>query len=410
MADMEAEELLRSDGETNVKSAAYSQPICTTIQIALVDLLAKWKVYPTSVLGHSSGEIAAAYCIDAISQETACKLAYYRGLAAARLVADKSKNGSMMVVALPESETLAFLKKIQSSLGNGHITIACVNSPCNVTISGDDKTIDDSKKEFESANVFVRKLSVDVAYHSRHMNSISSEYEASIGDCEWSNQIHLTKVPRMYSSVTGSLIAGKDLRSGKYWVRNLISKVSFSEALKNLCDNDLDGIPSTQTQIKIHEPLCLTEIGPHSVLQRSVNETLRASTSTREIHYGSTMTQKVSAQHTMCEEAGRLKCEGVKVDLLEVNDIDGSGGVAKLLHDLPQYPFNHEQKYWQESRLSKNYRFRSHSRHELLGTRVDDWNPLEARWTNTIKYTENPWVSDHKVKFFLLHCMPTNHR
>lgn len=67
----------------------------------------------------------------------------------------------------------------------------------------------------------------------------------------------------------------------------------------------------------------------------------------------------------------------------------------EMLTDLPAYPFNHSQHYWFESRLSRNFRFRKHARHELLGTPVADWNPMEAKWRNYIKVAEHPWIRDH---------------
>lgn len=68
-----------------------------------------------------------------------------------------------------------------------------------------------------------------------------------------------------------------------------------------------------------------------------------------------------------------------------------------MLVDLPSYPFNHTRKYWVESRISKNFRFRQTASHELLGTPVADWNPLDARWRNIIRLSQRQWIQDHKV-------------
>lgn len=88
----------------------------------------------------------------------------------------------------------------------------------------------------------------------------------------------------------------------------------------------------------------------------------------------------------------------IQLDLNAVNRPSPEPSTAKLLTTLPHYPFNREQFYWTESRLSKNFRFRSHGRHQLLGARVNDWNQLDARRRNIIRSSENPWIADHKVR------------
>lgn len=64
---------------------------------------------------------------------------------------------------------------------------------------------------------------------------------------------------------------------------------------------------------------------------------------------------------------------------------------------MPRYPFNHEKKYWRESRLSHNFRFQSARRHDLLGMRSIDWNPQVAQWRNILRLGEMPWLRDHKI-------------
>ncbi|KAL2050092.1 hypothetical protein ABVK25_009595 [Lepraria finkii] len=114
-----------------------------------------------------------------------------------------------------------------------------------------------------------------------------------------------------------------------------------------------------------------------------------------QIGYISALKKDVSASQTLVDLAGHLCCLGCLVDLLAVNGLPERSDL-EMLTDLPPYSFNHSQIYWHESRISKNFRFRKHSPHELLGTPSSDWNPLEAKWRHTIRRTENPWVKDHK--------------
>ena len=85
----------------------------------------------------------------------------------------------------------------------------------------------------------------------------------------------------------------------------------------------------------------------------------------------------------MLETVGRLHCIGYSTDVKKAFGF--SGDRRKCLTDLPEYPFDHSKSYWHESRLSKSHRFRKYARNDLLGNRVFDWNPLEARWRNIIR-------------------------
>ena len=363
------------------------------MQIALVDLFADWNVHPATVLGHSSGEIAAAYCAGAISQSFACTLAYYRGAVSARLEGDDSSKGSMMVAALSESEVAEYLITLQHGEDSGHLTVACVNSPNNVTVSGDAKALELLRTTLEADDVFVRKLHVKVAYHSAHMDRVAADYAELLRRSEQPDERVTSIKPRMYSSLKGSAISTKELASAEYWVQNLVSQVRFSDALKEMC---LDA--AGQSPANAHGHHFLLEIGPHSALRRSVNETLRSLGTSDRVTYGSALVQGVDSRQAICEQAGRLWCLGHNIDLKAVNSPHQSWCTARPLQDLPEYPFNHEQSYWLESRLSKNFRFRTHGRHELLGTRVNDWNPLDARWRNIIRFADSPWIADHKVR------------
>lgn len=103
------EELSRNKDETRVNEPHLAHPSCAAIQIALVDLLANWGIRPTRVVGHSSGEIAAAYCAGKLSKEAAWKVAYFRGYVSAKQLGAK---GAMMAVALSEADLQPYLTKV----------------------------------------------------------------------------------------------------------------------------------------------------------------------------------------------------------------------------------------------------------------------------------------------------------
>lgn len=377
---------------------AYAQPLCTALQIALLELFSDWSISPTRVIGHSSGEIAAAYSAGGLSRESAWKIAYFRGALVSRLSKENSRTGSMIAIALSESSILPYLDVIASKFGPARLAVGCVNSPSNVTITGDDECVDALKVLMDSEQVFVRKLKVKVAYHSMHMNGISSEYKNSIQDivppgCESAQQT----MPVFFSSVTGFEIPTSRLSQPEYWVENMVSKVNFSDALCQMFSYPFQRKPNVENSISTALPTHLVEIGPHPALRRPIKETLDKIPGSEKIEYHAALAHDVSALQSALALAGQLHCRGRTVNITAINNPELQRSRLQILPDLPEYPFNHSQLYWLESRLSKNFRFRKHGRHELLGLPTTDWNASEGRWRNIIRVSENPWIKDHKV-------------
>src|SRR5271170_6415748 len=119
---------------SNINSPTFSQPICTAVQMALVDLLRSFGVQPTAEVGHSSGEIAAAYCAGTISRTSGWKIAYHRGLISAALAKFGRSRGAMMAVGLSEAAVQKYLDKADEHTKGA--VVGCVNSPKNVTLTG----------------------------------------------------------------------------------------------------------------------------------------------------------------------------------------------------------------------------------------------------------------------------------
>lgn len=128
------------------------------VQIVLTNILRQWGVSPAVVVGHSSGEIAAAYACGALTMEEAVVCAYLRGLATKQ----QSRQGAMAAIGLGKKQVANFLK-------NTGVVIACENSPASTTLSGDQCSVDSVVDKIKHAlpDVFARKLKVKMAYHSR---------------------------------------------------------------------------------------------------------------------------------------------------------------------------------------------------------------------------------------------------
>ncbi|KAI9644954.1 hypothetical protein NHQ30_006989 [Ciborinia camelliae] len=399
------EELHKSKALSNINRPEYSQPLCTALQVAYIELLRDLNIVPDTVVGHSSGEIAAAYSIGAVSLPYAMKVAYYRGFLAADLE-DVSKNpsGAMMAVGLSETDIKPYFNAVSIQYGNCALTVACINSHSSITVSGDDSQLASLESMLLAAKVFARKLQINVAYHSPLMAPIATKYLDAIGDMKemmtpFSSKIRTT----MISSVTGDLVEAKDLRLGSYWVKNMLEPVNFLQAMNSLCQvqhkppHKLDGshrsVLSTNT---------LIEIGPHSALQGPIGEIVSMS-GADWIEYFPVLKRYQSAIDTILDTAGRLHCRGFSdLNFASLNRSSDTSS-PPCLTDLPQYPFNHSRDYWWESRMSKQYRLSGAGRLDLLGKQTPDWVPHAPRWRNFIKISEMPWIEHHKVNGSILY-------
>ncbi|KAI1490502.1 putative polyketide synthase [Biscogniauxia mediterranea] len=399
-----ASEILLGDKfQERINEPRFSQPLCTILQIALVELLRSFNVHPSTVVGHSSGEIAAAYAVGAISRQSAWKVAYFRGSLCSEL-AETSKealNGAMMAVGLSESSVKPYIDEILEGSPMGSILIAaCINSPKNTTVSGDKELVEELKSMLERKNIFARILNVPVAYHSPHMLHIAGYYEEAIGTLDSGTLPPLFAT--MVSSVTGDIIQHKELMQSQYWVRNMVSPVRFVDAINLVCRHSAKKIRkkfdlSHRNHASVSD---LVEIGPHSTLQGPIREIIEANSSSggSALSYTHTLIRHRPAISTLLETMGRLHCFGFPIDIENINgDSSAYNNDVMTLPGLPEYPFDHSCTYWHESRISKNTRLDPRPYNKFLGLPVPDWNSLEPRWRNSIKTTTHPWIEDHKV-------------
>ena len=382
------DELSKTAEESQIELGYLSQPLCTAIQIALVDLLASWDVKPTSVIGHSSGEIAAAYAAGALSQESALAVAYYRGLAAPAIKQKyPHRKGSMLAVGLSKAKTQGLI----SNLIQGKVVVACINSPSSVTVSGDESAIEELLATLPVQNVFARKLDVEVAYHSHHMDCIRDEYLAALQRI----QVEDSKKAEFYSSVTGERMNICKL-GPSYWVTNMLSPVEFSKSLRSLCLDLSDERRELGSKAAVD---IVIELGPHSALAGPIKQILQTDVKlcTSSIRYTSALVRNKSAVDTSLQLASQLFKNGYPINLDAINNPNGAHG-HNVLVDLPTYAWNHSNSYWAESRESRVYRSRSSPRSDILGASVKNSLPLEPRWRNYVCPAEMPWVRDHKIQ------------
>ncbi|MCJ1466203.1 hypothetical protein MMC07_004822 [Pseudocyphellaria aurata] len=371
---------LRKDAKSSRINDAYiSQPATTAIQIALTVLLSSWNVSPVAVTGHSSGEIAAAFAAGALSVESCLSIAYHRGMLASTLTRDfPNCDGGMLAIGASPAELDPILKRLKS----GSVVIACINAPSLVTASGDRKAITELQQVTESQGLLTRRLRVDVAYHSQHMQAIGPAYLKAISHIKPGKSSY----PKFYSSLNGCRTE-TDMLDSNYWVENMISPVQFSKAVDCLCAESQNGPPEDAIDV-------LIEIGPHSALSAPIKEIFKSNLSS--IKYLHCLARNMNASITTLQLASSLFTMGYKVDLAAVNFPNPNGPAPQLLTDLPSYPWMHARRHWHESRLSLNHRFRQFPRNDIIG--ANDSNDMEPRWRNILRVAELPWLLHHKVQ------------
>ena len=364
-----------------------SQPICTAIQIALVELLLSWGVTPSVVLGHSSGEIAAAYCVGGLSRESAWKVAYYRGLCVTSLQDSSENPGGMMSVGLSDDEAQVYLRELNDTTSREPIYVGCINSPSNVTISGDRIKLEALKIILKIKGIFTQQLSVSVAAHSPYMNKITLMYSTLIQDIAQGTP--LPGNPVMFSTMTSEKMHWKHFEDHTYWSRNMIAPVKFASAMKNALSYAAERSDFVNYVV---------ELGPHGALRGPIKDILDKYAKDLKTGYSSPMIRGKDCVYTALEAAGKLYCTGYPIKVHVINNcLEENHNVPNVLPNLPQYPFNHSKQYWQEGRLSKCFRFRKSPYHELIGTPAVDWNNLDPKWNNNFVLSENLWVKDHQV-------------
>lgn len=391
------EELNASKENSHIDQPDFSQPLCTALQLALVDLLEEWNLSPKSVVGHSSGEIAAAYAAGFLAHEQAIKVSYCRGLFSADVEQRMGKTkGAMMAVALSEADVQSYLAEVPHE----SVVVACVNSPNNVTLSGNESTIDQLEKTLQDASIFARKLRVKTAYHSPHMRCIAEDYLAAMDDIEV-----LTTAPKatMFSSVTGgTILAAKDV-DASYWVRNMLGCVRFSDAVQALVTQPANAKAKSRRKVPVIYS-AMIEIGPAEVLKgpllqilNAVDDKLAAS-----VPYTALLSRNVDASQSALVAIGKLWAHGLPIDLHRMNFQREPEQPLQSLACLPPYRWNHKQyEHW--SNYGKELSRRAKPRTDLLGLASATADAAEPRWHNYIRLSEQPWLGDHRVQNMVLY-------
>ncbi|MEM9444068.1 MAG: SDR family NAD(P)-dependent oxidoreductase [Verrucomicrobiota bacterium] len=223
-------------GETQV-----AQPANFALQVALTELWKHWGIEPVAVMGHSVGEVAAAYVSGALTLEDAVLVSYYRS----HYQQTCAGKGTMLAIGLAENEANELIAD------EAEVSIAALNSPGAVTLAGTLQALTKVSSRLEKDAVFNRFLKVEVAYHSYQMDAIEHEILQALQEIK-PRKAHC----KLYSSVLGEEIQG-EMMGSDYWWQNVRQPVRFAKGVKQLL---ADGYAN------------FLELGPHPVLSGSIKE------------------------------------------------------------------------------------------------------------------------------------------
>lgn len=295
----------------------------------------------------------------------------------------------MVAVGLGAGDSQKYL----SSVFNGKVVLACENSPNSITVSGDVCGLDQLEALLKRENIFARRLKVDAAWHSHHMEAVADAYHASMKNKVQPAQDHLDVI--FSSPATGTrLDDAEEIGSPEHWVRSLTGPVRFVEAFRSMCFEAPGSKPAVDLVI---------EVGPHAALSGPIQDIMgMPEFRDVEIEYRSCLVRKQNAVDTMQALVGSLVQKGYPVNLGAVNFPYGKHGL-KVLHDLPTYPWNHQTRHWNEPRANKALRNRCETPHDLLGSLVLGTNLDAPSWRQFIRINDMPWVRDHIVQNNILY-------
>ncbi|PNY24582.1 LOW QUALITY PROTEIN: Polyketide synthase [Tolypocladium capitatum] len=372
-----------------INEAEFSQPLCTAVQIATVQLLDSWGVRPAVTVGHSSGEMAAAYAAGLVSAEDAIIAAYYRG----RVAKDIDTDGAMMAVGLGADAIQPYLAGVENQ-----VVVACHNSPSLITLSGDTDAIEIVKTKLDAAKVFARPVKTNgKAYHSHHTAAVADKYEALVraanearGECG----LRLVTTAKMVSSVTNEVLPEGSVLDETYWSANLRSPVLFNQAVQTVLTTD-----------QLSDVDLLIEVGPHSAMAGPIKQ-IKAELKADRIDYVPTLLRATDCAVRVLKVAGELFLRSYPVNMDKITHafveesftLPGHKPVrGATIVDLPPYQWNYTRPLWGEARASSEQRNLMFPRHDVLGQLVIGNSLAEPTWRNVLRVHDLPWLKDHHL-------------
>jgi acyl transferase domain-containing protein/acyl carrier protein/predicted O-methyltransferase YrrM len=334
-------------------------------QLGLTQVLREAGIHPSAVLGHSVGEVAAAYASGALTREQATQVIYHRSMEQGKTAG----LGKMAALGVNAEEALGAISGMA-----GWLELAAINSPQAVTVAGDPEALEKLVQSMTAAGKFARVLALNYPFHTKAMDPIRAGLlEALKGLAPQQSSVPFV------STVDGSEKPGREL-DAEYWFRNVREPVRFHDAVSHL--------------LKERDVIVFLEIGPHPVLKDYVTQSSKAIESS-------------AASLPTLRRPGSKGPEPESDNLwtaICASHAHGAGDLASLYTRpspppaLPLYPWQHS-RHWRGAVLLPDVNFPTERAHPLLGHRVISADGL---WENTLDTNQLPYLKDHVVQHSVL--------
>ncbi|MCS4062637.1 type I polyketide synthase [Pseudomonas putida] len=350
-------ELLGDNGEGRYARTEIAQPALFALQVAVTRVLAAEGIHPVAVIGHSVGEVAAAWASGALSLEDATQVIYHRS----RLQGLTRGTGQMTAVGLSGEATAQLITELKL---DGRLVVAGENSGRGATVAGEVDALTLLEEALAERQVFARRLDLDYAFHSPAMNPIEQAVIADLSHI----RPRATQIP-FYSTVVGGQLDGERLDS-HYWWQNIRFPVLFQGALAALMRSGLS---------------LFVEVGPHAILRSYVNDVLAECEQAGQVI--GTLKRNDHSPLLLERTVARLLIAGAEPQW------QARFPVAGRQVRLPNYT-------WQRDHFSLPVSAEFNSPlgrervHPLLGYPVHD---QALTWENRLDTQQYPTLADHKV-------------
>ncbi len=348
------DELSRDEKTTRLNETQIAQTALFALQVALAALWQSWGVRPYAVVGHSMGEVAAAHVCGALSLPEAVRVVHHRG----RCMEKTPLRGKMIAAALTRAEAEDLIAPY-----GGRASLAAVNGPKMVSISGDGDAVDEIFQAVEERALFVRYVPVNYAFHSAHMDPVREELAESLAGLQ-----PQTGSVKIFSTVTGKLAEGTDY-DAEYWWHNVRQSVLFAPAIDAV-------IAAGQTHF--------LEISPHPVLSNSMTECLSTAEAIGVVL--PSLRRQKPERATLLGTLGALHVNGHEVNWAALY-MQASSALQ-----LPEYPWQKEH-FWHEPAFSMQLRMNPQP-NPLLKLKLPNFHPS---WETALNKSVLTWLKDHRV-------------
>jgi acyl transferase domain-containing protein/NAD(P)-dependent dehydrogenase (short-subunit alcohol dehydrogenase family)/acyl carrier protein len=350
-----AQMLQPDEASSRMARTDIAQPANMFLQLGLLALWRRAGLEPAAVIGHSAGEVAAAYAAGRFDLEQAVLVIHERS----RIQAKAAGMGKMLAVGLAEAAARALIRGREDA-----VSIGAINGPTALTLAGTAEAIDAIAAELEARGTFNRVLKVEVPYHSPVMDGLKPELRRCLAALRPS----AGTVPT-YSTVLGARVEGLSY-DAEYWCDNIREPTLFARAVGRLLE---DG----------HR--LFLELGPHPVLSASIKEC--AAEKGVEVRTYFSLKRLEPERQTFVRALAELYVAGARLDWKALYP------EQSRFTPLPSYPWQRE-THWQESEEALTDR-RGPNEHPLLGPRISAPTPT---WERNLNAQFLPCLPDHRVR------------